>query len=506
MTELLRVENIRKSFPGVKALDNVNLSINPGEVRGLVGENGAGKSTLIKIITGAYEKDAGSIFLLGRELKKIDPILSRKLGIFAVYQDVMIAPDMSVAENFFLGSQPTRFGFVRWKKMKTEAQRFLKEVGLEVDVTKPIRELSLAEKEMVTIAKVLLMNPKLVIFDEPTAVLTSKEKRLLFDMIKTLKERNVGVIYISHNLEEIFEICDTVTILKDGNVVGTYKVEEIGSVRDLIPLMVGRKIEDMYYKQQVPIGETILKVENLTGKKFRNVTFHLRSGEILGVYGLVGAGRTEIARAIYGLDRIEAGSIYIKGEKVTIKSPRNAIKHGIGYLPEDRRVHGLFPVQTVEFNINFVNYSDVLARMLLFVDHKKARKLALDQVRKLSIKTPSIFHPVQKLSGGNQQKIILARWLSRVASILILDEPTNGIDVGAKAEIYRLIGEIVSQGKAVIFISSYLPELMGISDRIIVISNGMVAGEVERDDFSEEKLLTLAMSNYIDARKGEDTL
>ncbi|MGB9790359.1 MAG: sugar ABC transporter ATP-binding protein [Thermotoga caldifontis] len=497
MTELLKIEEVSKSFPGVKALDNVSLTLSPGEVRGLVGENGAGKSTLIKIITGAYEKDSGNIYFLGRELRRIDPILSRKLGIFAVYQDVMIAPDMSVAENLFLGSQPTRFGFVRWKKMKLEAQRFLKEVGLDVDVTTPIRDLSLAEKEMVTIAKVLLMNPKLVIFDEPTAVLTSKEKQLLFSMIKALKRQDVGVIYISHNLEEVFEICDTVTVLKDGKVVGTYKVSEIGSVEELIPLMVGRKIEEMYYKQQVPIGEELLRVENLTGKKFKDISFSLRSGEILGMYGLVGAGRTEIARALYGLDPVESGSIYVQGRKVEIRSPRNAIQHGIGYLPEDRRTQGVFPIQNVEFNINSVNYSDILARLMIFVDHRKARELALSQVGKLSIKTPSIFHPVQKLSGGNQQKVVLARWLSRLANILILDEPTNGIDVGAKAEIYRLISEVVSQGKAVIFISSYLPELIGVSDRIIVISNGMIAGEVERNDFSEEKLLTLAMSNYV---------
>lgn len=497
MTELLKIEGVSKSFPGVKALDSVNLTLSPGEVRGLVGENGAGKSTLIKIITGAYEKDSGNIYFLGRELRKIDPILSRKLGIFAVYQDVMIAPDMSVAENFFLGTQPTRFGFVRWKKMKFDAQRFLKEVGLDIDVTKPIKDLSLAEKEMVTIAKVLLMNPKLVIFDEPTAVLTSREKQLLFSMIKVLKRQNVGVIYISHNLEEVFEICDTVTVLKDGKIVGTYKVFELGSVEELVPLMVGRKIEEMYYKQQVPIGEELLRVENLTGKKFKDISFSLRSGEILGMYGLVGAGRTEIARALYGLDPIESGSIYVQDRKVEIRSPRNAIQHGIGYLPEDRRTLGIFPIQNVEFNINSVNYSDILARLKLFVDHRRARELALSQVRKLSIKTPSIFHPVQKLSGGNQQKVVLARWLSRLANILILDEPTNGIDVGAKAEIYRLINEVVSQGKAVIFISSYLPELIGISDRIIVISNGMIAGQVERSDFSEEKLLTLAMSNYI---------
>lgn len=310
------------------------------------------------------------------------------------------------------------------------------------------------------------------------------------------------MIYISHNLEEVFEICDSITVLKDGKVVGTYSVAEVGSVRELIPLMVGRKIEEMYYKQQVTLGPEILRVENLTGEKFRNISFSLRSGEILGIYGLVGAGRTEIARAIYGLDRLQSGTIYVQGRKVTIRTPRDAIKFGIGYLPEDRRTQGVFSIQSVEFNINSVNCLDLLSRLSIFVSHREARKIALQQVNKLTIKTPSIFHPVQKLSGRNQQKVILARWLSRVANVLILDEPTNGIDVGAKAEIYRLIDEIVSQGKVVIFISSYLPELIGISDRIIVISNGAVAGEVERSEFSEEKLLTLAMINYIDTKKG----
>lgn len=496
MSELLRVENVSKHFPGVVALDNVSLTIEQGEVRALIGENGAGKSTLIKIITGVYEKDSGSIHFLGKELKKIDPALTRKLGIFAVYQDVMIAPDLSVAENFFLNAQPTRLGVIRWGTMKDSATKFLREVGIEVDVNKQIKDLSLAEKEMITIAKVLLMDPKLVIFDEPTTVLTSREKELLFRIIRSLKERGVGVIYISHNLEEVFEICDTVTILKDGKVVGTYDVKEFNSVQDLIPLMVGRKIEEMYYKQNTQRGEEMLRVESLTGKKFKNVSFSIHSGEIVGFYGLVGSGRTEIARTIYGLERADSGSIYVQGRKVDIRSPKDAIKIGIGYLPEDRRTQGVFPVQSVEFNINSINYSDILARFYFLVTLQEARKLAMSMVEKLSIKTPSIYYPVQKLSGGNQQKVILARWLSRIANILILDEPTNGIDVGAKSEIYRLMSEMANQGKAIIFISSYLLELIGMCDRIIVISNGFIAGELNRDQFSEEELLKLAMSNY----------
>ncbi|ABV32754.1 MULTISPECIES: sugar ABC transporter ATP-binding protein [Pseudothermotoga] len=495
MRELLRVDNVSKSFPGVKALDGITFSLNSGEVRGLVGENGAGKSTLIKIITGAYSKDSGKLYFLGKEIKRNDPVLSRKLGIYAVYQDVMIAPDISVAENFFLGSQPGFFGFVNWRKMRSESRKFLNEIDLAVDVDISTRSLSLANKEMIAIAKVMLFNPKLVIFDEPTAVLTDNEKRLLFDLIRKLKKKNIGVIYISHNLEEVFEICDTVTVLKDGKVVGTYKTEEIGNVNSLIPLMVGRKIEEMYYKEKVEIGEEILKVEGLTGKKFKGVSFSLHSGEILGLYGLAGAGRTEIARAIFGADKIDAGSVFVKGKKVAINNAKDAIKLGIGYLPEDRRNQGVFPPQSVEFNVNIVNYQDILSKFFVFVNQKKAKRISKELINKLSIKASSITQSVYQLSGGNQQKVILARWLSRFAQVLILDEPTNGIDVGAKAEIYRLIGEIVNQGKSVIFISSYLPELIGICDRIIVISNGAVAGVLERSNFSEERLLTLAMSN-----------
>lgn len=493
MQELLRIEGVSKYFPGVKALDEVDLTVISGEVRGLVGENGAGKSTLVKIITGAYERDSGKIHFMGKELKRHDPITSIKLGIFAAYQDVMIAPDISIAENFFLGSHPGCFGIVNWNKMRGEAKRFLDEIGLNVDVRLEIKNLSLAQKEMVTIAKVLLRDPKLVIFDEPTAVLADNEKKVLFGLIRKLKDKGVGVIYISHNLEEVFEICDSVTVLKDGKLVGTYKVQEIGKVENLIPLMVGRKIEDMYFKQSVEKGPELLRVDGLSGSKFKDVSFTIHSGEILGFYGLAGAGRTEIARAISGVDKIFSGSILMKGQRLIIRSPKDAINLGIGYLPEDRRLQGIFPPQSVEFNIDIVNYRDLLRRFLFLVDHKKARELCKDLVNKLSIKTPSIGHAIYQLSGGNQQKVVLARWLSRFANILILDEPTNGIDVGAKAEIYRLIGEVAKQGKSIIFISSYLPELIGICDRILVISGGKVAGELSREEFSEETLLALAM-------------
>ena len=497
--DLLKLEGICKTFPAVKALDNVSINIGPGEVRGLVGENGAGKSTLIKIITGAYTKDSGKMFFLGEEIKKNSPLVSKELGIFAVYQDVMVAPDLSVAENFFLGSQPSHAGIIKWGEMYKNANKFLEDIGLEIDVKKSIKELSIAEREMITIAKSLWHEPKLVIFDEPTAVLTRNETRILFNIIKNLKEKGVGIIYISHNLEEVFEICDMVTILKDGSLVGTYKTEELENVDKLIPLMVGREINEMYFRKGSEIGDEILRIEGLSGKKFDNISFNVRSGEIVGLFGLMGSGRTEIARTIFGVDKAESGKIFVKGKEIKITNPNTALSYGIGYLPEDRRKQGIFPQQDIDFNVNIINYDKVMNFGL--INHKKAQKNTITFVNKLSIKIGSIFQLISELSGGNQQKVIIARWLSKNSDLLIFDEPTVGIDVGTKAEIYRLFNEILEKKKGIVLISSYLPEIMGLCDRIIVISNGKIAGEVKRKDFSEEYLLTLAMKYVIKNEK-----
>ncbi|RKX43058.1 MAG: sugar ABC transporter ATP-binding protein [Thermotogae bacterium] len=497
--DLLKLEGICKTFPAVKALDNVSINIGPGEVRGLVGENGAGKSTLIKIITGAYTKDSGKMFFLGEEIKKNSPLVSKELGVFAVYQDVMVAPDLSVAENFFLGSQPSHAGIIKWGEMYKNANKFLENIGLEIDVKKSIKELSTAEREMIAIAKSLWYEPKLVIFDEPTAVLTRNETRILFNIIRNLKEKGIGIIYISHNLEEVFEICDTVTILKDGSLVGTYKTEELENVDKLIPLMVGREINEMYFRKGSEIGDEILRVEGLSGKKFDNISFNVRSGEIVGLFGLMGSGRTEIARTIFGVDKAESGKIFVKGKEIKITNPNTALSYGIGYLPEDRRKQGIFPQQDIDFNVNIINYDKAMNFGL--INHKKAQKNTITFVNKLSIKIGSIFQLISELSGGNQQKVIIARWLSKNSDLLIFDEPTVGIDVGTKAEIYRLFNEILEEKKGIVLISSYLPEIMGLCDRIIVISNGKIAGEVKRKDFSEEYLLTLAMKYVIKNEK-----
>ncbi len=497
--EILRLDNINKSFPAVKALDQVNLSVRAGEVRGLVGENGAGKSTLIKVVTGAYIKDSGKMIFEDKEVSRNSPIISKELGIYAVYQDVMVAQDLSVAENFFLGNQPKKGPFIDWGKMHRESKKFLEEIEVDIDVKRSIKELSAAEGKMITIAKALWQNPKLVIFDEPTAVLTRNETKILFRIIKNLRGKGSAIIYISHNLEEVFDTCDTVTVLKDGAVVGTYATEELGSVEKLIPLMVGRTIEEMYYKKEVAIGQELLRVENLSGSRFQNITINVKAGEILGIFGLVGAGRTDIARAIFGADKFDKGKIIVNGKEISIRKPKDSLKSGVGYLPEDRRNQGTFAQQDIEFNINAINLDKVMKAGIL--NYKKAYEQTKEYVDKLSIKIGSVYQKVSDLSGGNQQKVVIARWLCRNPDVLIFDEPTAGIDVGTKAEIYRLFNEILNQEKGIILISSYLPELIGLSDRILVISNGMVAGEVKKKDFSEEYLLTLAMKNIVSKEK-----
>ncbi len=501
---IIELEGINKSFPAVKALDNVSLSVKSGEVRGLVGENGAGKSTLIKIITGAYTKDSGTMIFEGNEISRNSPLISKALGIYAVYQDVMVTPDLSVAENFFLGQQPKIGPFINWKKMYKESTEFLENIGLDINVRKSIKELSIAESEMITISKALWQKPRLVIFDEPTAVLTRNETKILFQIIDELKNQGTAVIYISHNLEEVFDICDTVTVLKDGATVGTYTTEELENVEKLIPLMVGRSIEEMYHKKDTKAGKELLRVENLSGERFENISFHVREGEVVGFFGLMGAGRTEIARALFGADFLKEGKISVEGKDVSIKTPKDALMKGIGYLPEDRRKQGIFLQQDIDFNINIINFDKVMAGPI--INYGKAHSQAREYIDKLSIKIGSIFQPVSELSGGNQQKVIIARWLCKNTDVLIFDEPTVGIDVGTKSEIYKLFGEILASNKGIVLISSYLPELMSMSDRIYVISNGRMAGEVDKKDFSEEFLLTLAMKNIVSKEKVKEAV
>ena len=489
--EIIRMENISKDFPGVKALNDVSISINAGEVHALVGENGAGKSTLIKILMGVYQKNAGEIFIAGEKADIRNPIDAQNYGLSAVYQDVTIARHLTVAENFFLGKPPlTKAGFVNWKKMNTKTQVVLDELKLDIDAKKPVRSLSVAQQEMVIIAKKYFEHSKIIIFDEPTALLANEEVEELFTIIRRLKNEGVACIYISHRLEEIFELCDKVSVMKDGCLIDTTLVSDTNE-DDLISKMVGRTIEDMYSIEHGKTGEEALRVEGLSRKgAFTDINFSVHKGEVFGIFGLVGSGRTEIVRALYGADPFDSGDIYLADRKTRIKNPVEAIKNRIGLLPEDRKHDGLTLDTTVENNINMASYKDI--SKFGFINLKREKKRSLKQIENMRIKTPSEKQKVINLSGGNQQKVVIGKWLCCDSNIFIFDEPTVGIDVGAKSEIYRLLEKLLADGNAVIMISSYLPEILGIADRIMVIHEGEQTGIVQRGDYSEEKLLKLA--------------
>lgn len=487
-TAFLELNDIVKSFPGVKALKGVGFSVNSGEVHGLIGENGAGKSTIIKILMGVHQKDSGKIKLNGEEIVVDNVIQAGRLGLAAVYQDLNLAMDLSIGENFFIGSLPRKKnGLVNWKYIYEETEKTLKDLNINVDPKKKITELSPAMQEMVAIAKTVHRNAKLIIFDEPTALLTNEEVEILFNIIATLKERGVSIIYISHRLEEIFRVCDRVTILKDGDYVDSLDVKDTHE-DDLINKMVGRNITEMYDIGHQEAGEEVLSVKNISRKgHFENISFEVHSGEIFGFFGLVGSGRTEIVRTIFGADRLTGGEMYLNGKRYTPHSPILGIKNGIGLLPEDRKEQGLALSLSVKHNINLSSYRDI--NRFSFVDRKQESKRADTYIDKMAIKTPSNRQTVGNLSGGNQQKVVIGKWLCNNSNIFIFDEPTVGIDVGAKREIYKLMEELAANGKAVILISSYLPEVMGLSDRAAIIYEGKMMSVLDKKDFSEELIL-----------------
>jgi ribose transport system ATP-binding protein len=485
---------INKSFPGVQALKDVDFYLKPGEAKALVGENGAGKSTLIKILTGAYSQDSGEIFVFGKKIEKMTPIISEQLGISAVYQNLVLANHLTVAENILLGNEPSKWGFVSKKTMFKEAEKVLDKIGY-ADVISPdqkLSELTAAQQGMVAIARALSRNARIMIFDEPTAVLAAREVKELFRVIKQLKENGISIIYISHRLEEIFELCDTALVLKDGKVVGEREVSET-NIDELISMMVGREIKKDLYNPNKNIGKEVLRIENLSNFKLKNCSLTVREGEIVGLYGLVGSGRTELSRAIFGADPIDSGKIFVEGKEVKIKSPSGAIKLGLGLIPEDRRQHGLALKLNVKHNINLPVYEKI--GKMGFISLSKETENARNFVKILSIKTPSLKQIVSNLSGGNQQKVVVAKWLASKSKVFIMDEPTNGIDVGAKEEIYELMNNLAMEGAGVLFISSYMPELMSICDRIVVMREGKVVGEIPHEEFSEEKILSMAIKN-----------
>ncbi|QEN08368.1 sugar ABC transporter ATP-binding protein [Oceanispirochaeta crateris] len=488
----LRVKGLSKSFPGVKALDKAELEIHPGEVHVVMGENGAGKSTLMKILAGVYTADEGEIYLSG-ELTQINGTLDAiSKGINLIYQELSVAPNLTVAENIFMGSEISRFQLVQRDKMIEKSRVVLKRLGAEFDPTMLAGKLSIAEQQQIEIARALIHESKVLIMDEPTAALSDRETEKLFEVVMSLKNQGISIIYISHRLNEVTRIADRVTVLRDGKYIGTLAKEEIVSSK-VVSMMVGRSLDD-FYKHEIntDIRRGTFVVENFSdGKTIKNVSFDVGSGEILGLSGLVGAGRTEMARMIFGIDRKVSGQVYLDGEQITIKNPGDAIYHGLGYVPEDRKLQGLFLDMSVGDNIG-MNVLGKLAKGGILSKGSNNR-FSGSSIAELNIKVTSPNVRVQKLSGGNQQKVLLARWLAIKPKVLILDEPTRGVDVGAKSEIYRIIGELASSGVAVIFISSELPEIVGICQRILIMREGSLIGEIsDRSEITQENIMSYA--------------
>lgn len=486
---ILSVRNITKDYPGVRAIDHLSFDVEEGEVHALIGENGAGKSTLIKTLSGAITPTSGTIIVNGKEYSEMNPKLAKNEGIGVIYQEFTLVPGISAAENVFLGEKTSKGIFVNIKERERRAKELFDGMHVDIDVSKPVRDLSPACQQIVEIAKAVSKNVKILIMDEPTAPLTVSEVETLFRVVRDLKKKGVTIIYISHRLEELFEIADRVTVMRDGAYVGTEKIEDIDRPK-LIAMMAGRELKESYPSRRVEVGGEVLRVENLCGNGDKDISFTLHQGEILGFAGLVGAGRTELMRVIYGADALESGRIFVHGEEVHIRSCSDAIKNGIGYIPEDRKAHGVFLPMAIRWN-TVINNLKAFSNGL-FVDTKKENAAAKEYQEKFKIKTPSLEQKVKNLSGGNQQKVVLAKTLAANSEIVIFDEPTRGIDVGAKQEIYKLMNELVENGKSILMVSSDMPELLGMSDRVVVIYEGEKTGEVSKAEFDQNYILDLA--------------
>ena len=488
---VVQMQGITKEFPGVVALNGVDFNLKRGEVHALVGENGAGKSTLIKILSGAYEMDRGEIRINGQKVNISSPRHSQELGISVIYQEFNLVPYLSVAENIFLGRESMSNGvFINNKENRAKAQELLDRLELEISIDDTVADLGVAQQQMVEVAKALSMQASIIVMDEPTSALGNREIEQLFRTIEKMKSEGISIIYISHRLEELWQIADRVTVLRDGQFITTSDMETMDKDQ-LIKYMVGRDLTEQFPERNVSLGEEILRVENLSKKGvLENISFNLRKGEVVGFAGLVGSGRTELMRCLFGADRFEQGKIYLEGREIEIKSPRDAIGHGIGFITEDRQRQGLMLVRPVKENITVTALDRVISNLL--IDHSEERRIAEDLVDKLRIRTPGLEQEVRYLSGGNQQKVVISKWLLEKAKILIFDEPTRGIDVGAKKEVYSLINELVGQGVGVIMVSSELPEILGMSDRIYVMSEGRITGELGSQEATQEKILQYA--------------
>ncbi len=508
---LISMTGIVKQFPGVLALDNVAFDLRTGEVHALVGANGAGKSTLIKILSGVYHKDSGEVLLRGEPVEIRDPRHSQQLGIATIYQEYNLVPDLSVAENILLGHLPrvgNRFMelFIDRRRMISETAKLLEELDVDIAPSTPLRRLGVAKQQMVEIAKALSRDSEIYIMDEPTAALSSKEIRELFRVVRQMKDRGCSVIYISHRLEEVGEIADRVTVMRDGRKEETLNVED-ASMDRLVQLMVGRSVTHGNPRPVCEAGENRLRVENLTRNGvFEDVSLDICAGEIVGLAGVMGSGRTEVARAIFGADRVDSGQVYVSGKPVRIKSPAQAVQQGICYLPEDRKGLGLVLSSSVRDNIILASLSRFSRLRLrgkgIFLDRKQIRKEVMEQIKSLDIKASTIQQLVETLSGGNQQKVVIARWLCSSARIFLFDEPTRGIDVGAKSEIYGLVRALADEGAGVLIISSEVGELVDVCDRVYVLRQGRIVSELDRDDISKEAILALALTGTADGNGG----
>lgn len=488
----VQMKDITKRFGGVKALTDVSLNVEKAEIHALIGENGAGKSTLMKILAGAYQKDEGQIFIGGKEAKITSPKDVINLGVSVIYQEFMLAPDLTVAENIFIDKLADSSMFINWKTLKRRAKEELIKLGFDdIDPEEKVGSLSVAYQQIVEICKCLARESKVLVFDEPTAVLTFSETQKLLSIIRNLKKNGVSIIYISHRLEELLEISDHITVLKDGKYVDTVVTSSINK-EELVSLMVGREITQLFPERKAKIGKEILKVENLSaGNLVKDVSFSVKSGEVVGFSGLVGSGRTEAMRAIFGADKRKSGTVIYFGEEVNFKNPKEAINKGFGLLPEDRKKQGLLLEQSIRMNTTLASMFKI--KKLGVINHKKEKEYVKELLASIATKYGSVEDNVNSLSGGNQQKIALAKWLSADCKCLVFDEPTRGVDVGAKTEIYKIINELASEGVGVIVISSEMSEIIGMCDRAIVMRQGAIAGEVDKSELTENNLIKLAM-------------
>lgn len=492
---ILQVNGLTKSFSGVKALDNVQLNLRKGEVHALMGENGAGKSTFMKILIGLLTPDAGEIIFEGSELKNTDVNEVLKKGISMIHQEMLVVPELTVAQNIFLGRESTAW-LPHWlddRSIDRQAEALLQQMGVAIPARTKMKHLSVAEMQMVEIAKAISNNAKVIIMDEPTSAISDKEVATLFNIIKDLKSKGVAIIYISHKMDEIYQIADTITVLRDGKYIGTKSASELDS-KALITMMVGREMDAIFPTSSAAKGEEVLSVQQLSSKgKFKDITFTVHAGEVLGIAGLMGAGRTEIARAIFGLDSYDSGTVLIKGKKVTLKSPYEAIAHGIGYVSEDRKGLGFIPGLSVRENITLASLSNHTKGWL--IQSKSENAVASQMIHDLKIKTTDAGQKVRYLSGGNQQKVVIGKVLQASPELIILDEPTRGIDIGAKFEIYKLIHQLTAKGIAVVMISSELPEILGMSDRILVLSKGKQTALLSKEEATQETIMKFAMQH-----------